>query len=81
MQIDEGTYWKAYGLFVAASHKQREVDMLESQMNKLLLCADNGSHASDAIYDRDYWGEREAFDTAIKHMGLTVEGTTTAPGD
>lgn len=72
MKISNETYHHALALYMLARRKQAEVDAMEAKMNAL-LCDDNGSHASDAIYTYGNIGSQEEFDTAIKKMGVEVE--------
>jgi len=64
-------YLKAYGLFSLAHAKQREVDMYESEMNKI-FSEDNGSHLSDAVYEYNTKSTAERFNEAISNMGFSI---------
>jgi len=74
MDISNDNYLKAFALFCLATEYQRKCDEFETEMNKL-LADENGSHASDAIYEYGAVATIERFDEAIKKMGLTPTDT------
>jgi len=70
--ITNEQYHHALALYMVARRKQTEVDQLEAEMNRI-LGDENGSHASEAIYDYEHKGTREEFDEAIHLMNIEVE--------
>ena len=71
-KLTDEQYHHALALYMLACRGQREVDKMEGQMNDI-LGDENGSHASDAIYDYKNIGTRTEFDDALRKMCIEME--------
>ena len=65
--LNRDEYLKALGLWHLAKEHRQKCEEFETAMNALLE-DDNGSHASDSI-----WQDGDTLDAALERMKITVE--------